>query len=176
MQEPKMSPVSQLSADPAVSKFAAEVAERKTNVAKLEGERDNAARSPAESGVAVEARMRRAGSDETSSIRTVADIDRDLQVERESLRLAQKDLTAAETAASQRIAEDRKPEYVAILRRGAKAVAALRQFILDERAWRDSMDAAGIRFVGVVPPAGLAAIDETYLDHWSAEVATTYGI
>jgi hypothetical protein len=88
----------------------------------------------------------------------------------------QKIVADAESKVSRQIAEQFKPDYVAVIRRGAKAMATLRQFILEERDFRHALKVADVAFAGTIPPMPLQGFDENDVDRWADEVKQTYGI
>src|SRR5262245_55692527 len=87
-----------------------------------------------------------------------------------------RNVTDAERQASARISEQLKPDYVAILKRGAKAIAAFRAFIVDEGKFREAMDDAGVNFATTIRPMGFPRIDESDCDAWDAEAKQYYDI
>jgi hypothetical protein len=84
---------------------------------------------------------------------------------------------AAESKAGQKIAEACRPDYVNIVRRGAKAMAALKQFIIDEREFRDQLLQADVKLGGTIQPMALGKlIDEHDCDRFAAEAKSAYGV
>jgi hypothetical protein len=82
----------------------------------------------------------------------------------------QRQVVARERArVSRLIAEQRLPEYKAIVKRGAKALADVRQFILDERDFRESLINADVSFTSVIRPMPFTSLTEDDCDRWTAE-------
>jgi len=82
-----------------------------------------------------------------------------------------------EATASQRIADQLKPEYLNIVKRGARAMAALRQFMTDEKAFVESLADADVKFGNVIYPMGLAKrFDDADIELWAQDAKQHYGI
>src|SRR4051794_19185144 len=94
-----------------------------------------------------------------------------------ALERQRKVVAEVESRASKRIAEQLKPDYVGILKRGAKALSALRQFVIEEREFRRAMIDNDVKFASVIRPMALNAIaDETDIDNYARELREHYNI
>jgi hypothetical protein len=93
-----------------------------------------------------------------------------------AIELQSRAVVEAECNAGRRIAEQVKPQYEAIMKRGAKAVKALAEFLADEAAFGDALYANGIRACGVLPRIPFGKIDSDFCKAWLSQVSDAYGI
>src|SRR5690349_12943937 len=105
----RMYSIPTLSDDVAVVAARQKLAELRTSIAELERERD--AGTSAATGVKSLAEQLLDGDAAEAPARTRSEVESDLAIHRQALKLQEQRLSAAEQAASQHIAEDQKPAY-----------------------------------------------------------------
>jgi hypothetical protein len=174
-----MPTVPRLSDDPAVAAAEAKLNELKADLAQSERDRDAASATGGDTQMSDRDRAARALLGDEAPASTISSAD-ELTAKIQTLRRAIEIQTGiyenAISAASRAIAESLRPEYEKIVRRGAKALTALRQFIIDEKVFRDELTAAGLRFTTAIRPMGLPRFDETDVDAWQREAREFYSI
>lgn len=159
---------------PAVAERKSECDELRAKVKALDTEREATLARPRENEIAAQARRLRSGG---SHERSIEEIDKDLTVHGEALRQAERDLAQAESEASRSIAEQKRPEYEKVVRRGAKIMSTLADWIRDERAFREALRDADVQFTSAIRPMALPRkFDETDCQAWLVEAAQYYGI
>jgi hypothetical protein len=98
-----------------------------------------------------------------------------LRVIRKALEIHGKELRQARVESGRRIAEARRPEYAAVVRKMKGPVEALQAAMAEESALRDSLCQADALGCGVIQTVSLDAA-EWVLTNWLMEAKQHYGI
>ena len=174
-----MSVLEQMKSDAALSVAEAKLNQLKRELSQAEGERDTASATSAGPNLTrldASAMSLLSGGAAVATAESVAATDARIAALKRAIEMQRAIVEEARSAASLRIAESRRPEYVGILRDGAKALAALRKFILRERAFRDELSVAGVAFASTLRPMKIAAFNEKDIDRWTTEASEYYAI